>query len=385
MQLQTEQDTTAYQSASNENTPEAFRYYLDHCNIICAQRQAAQKNLKRSEQTARAVQQDSQYYAQARKYGTVPALAAYLSSCKECRDIAQFDQHWDKQQLAELPVDALRRMAQFNKSSTTVGSPKPSKKSVTQQAKVIAPEIKKQVAAAKPKEKSKQAVIAAELAKKEQLAGKMIMLKPGCFQMGSNNGSRDEKPVHKVCLTRSYELGQYEVTQAQWQAVMGKNPAYFNGADRPVEAVSWYDVQNFIAKLNQKTGLSYRLPTEAEWEYACRAGTRKEYCGDDVNSIAWYEGNSNGRTHAVGLKQANSLGFHDMSGNVWEWVEDRYDENYYGSSPSNDPTGATKTPSRVYRGGSWYNGASFSRATNRDYDSPSNRDRNLGFRLARTL
>ncbi len=385
MQLQTKQDIAAYQSADNENTPKAFRYYLDNCNIVCAQRQVAEKSLKTSEQAARAVQQDSQYYAQARKYGSVPALAAYLSSCKECQDIAQFDQHWDKQQLADLPADASRRIAQFNKPAAVVVASKSSKKPATKQAKVTAPEVKKQVAAEKPKEKTKQAVITEELKEKERLAGKMIMLKPGCFQMGNSNGSRDEKPVHKVCLTQSYELGQYEVTQAQWQAVMGKNPAHFNGSDRPVEEVSWHDVQNFLAKLNQKTGLKYRLPTEAEWEFACRAGQRKEYCGDDINSIAWYEGNSNAKTHAVGLKQANALGFYDMSGNVWEWVEDRYDERYYHSSPSNDPKGAVGAASRVYRGGSWYNGASYSRATNRDYDSPSNRDRNLGFRLARTL
>ncbi len=382
MQLQIAQDVAAYQSAEHENTPEALRYYLAHCDGVCAYRKSAQKRLKKSEAIARAVRQDSQYYAQARQYGTSPALAAYLSSCTECRDIAQLEAHWSQRQLAELPEEALQRIEHFNQPTA------PSIKAVTKSVKISKVVVKKkerQKPKAIPQEKSKQALIAEALAKKEQWVGKMIMLKPDCLQMGSDNGSRDEQPVHKVCITQSYELGQYEVTQAQWKAVMGKNPAHFNGADRPIENVSWHDVQNFIAQLKQKTGLDYRLPTEAEWEYACRAGSDAEYCGGDVNSVAWYEGNANAKTHAVGLKRANSLGFYDMSGNVWEWVEDGYDERYYRHSPTNDPKGAIGATSRVYRGGSWYNGASYNRATNRDYDNPSNRDRNLGFRLARTL
>ena len=154
--------------------------------------------------------------------------------------------------------------------------------------------------------------------------------------MGSNSnyGGRDEKPVHRVCLTQDYYLGKYEVTQAQWQQVMGNNPAYYKGSNKPVENVVWDDVQDFIRKLNQQTGLHYRLPTEAEWEYACRSGGEdQKYCGgNNANSVAWYDDRSGSGPRPVGQKQANGLGLYDISGNVWEWVQDRYDGDYYSNS-----------------------------------------------------
>jgi len=216
-----------------------------------------------------------------------------------------------------------------------------------------------------------------------------IKIQPGCFQMGSatsESGREDDETRHRVCLTQHYELGQYEVTQGQWEKVMGSNPSIFTdcGSNCPVENVSWDDIQEFIRKLNRKTGRRYRLPTEAEWEYACRSGGRDEkYCGgNDVNSLGWTDDNSGNETHRVGQKRANGLGIYDMSGNVYEWVED-----WYGSYPSSsvtDPKGPSSGSVRVSRGGSWYLRARYLRSAYRGRSSPGYRDVDLGFRLART-
>ncbi|HFB64127.1 MAG TPA: hypothetical protein ENJ60_01180 [Aeromonadales bacterium] len=217
---------------------------------------------------------------------------------------------------------------------------------------------------------------------------KLVKIPQGCFQMGSNNGEGDEKPVHKVCITKPFYLGKYEVTQGQWQAIMGNNPSEFKkGNNHPVENVSWNDVQRFIKKLNTKTGKNYRLPTEAEWEYACRSGGKNQkYCGgDSIDSLGWHdEGWKNGH-HAVGGKSPNGLGLYDMSGNVWEWVQDRYGENYYQSSPTNNPTGPSGGSFRGDRGGSWGSSASYARSAFRRLDAPSNSSSFLGFRLARSF
>jgi len=179
----------------------------------------------------------------------------------------------------------------------------------------------------------------------------------GCFQMGDTfgDGDKDEKPVHEVCLD-GFLMGKFEVTQGLWQAVMAENPAYFKkGPGYPVETVSWEDVQIFLKALNAKTGKSFRLPTEAEWEYACRSGGKQQkYCGGENRDVlAWYKDNSGEMTHPVGQKAANGLGLYDMSGNVWEWVQDWYDKGYYGKSPGQNPTGASSGSGRDLRGGSW--------------------------------
>ena len=212
----------------------------------------------------------------------------------------------------------------------------------------------------------------------------MVALKGGCFQMGSpaNKANRDkDEQQHRVCV-QPFKLGKYEVTQAQWQAVMGSNPANFKdcGGDCPVEQVSFYQVHDFIAKLNQKTGQHYRLPTEAEWEYACRGGKQQTYCGpDNADAVAWYTNNSGRTTHPVGKKQGNCFGLYDLSGNVWEWTCSAYAETYNGNEKScaND-----STASRVLRGGSWDFNDWYARSANRYGGNPADRFSDDGFRLA---
>ena len=215
----------------------------------------------------------------------------------------------------------------------------------------------------------------------------MVFVQGGTFTMGctSEQGSdcdADESPSHRVMLSDFY-IGKYEVTQKQWKAVMGNNPSYFKGDDLPVESVSWVDIQEFIRKLNAQTGKHYRLPTEAEWEYAARGGNRSngyKYSGSNViGNVAWYYGNSGSETHPVGSKFPNELGLYDMSGNVWEWCSDWYGS--YGSSAQSNPAGATTGSGRVDRGGSWINFARNCRVSNRLYDFPDYRDNGIGFRL----
>jgi formylglycine-generating enzyme required for sulfatase activity len=212
----------------------------------------------------------------------------------------------------------------------------------------------------------------------------MVHVEGGTFQMGSNDYD-NEKPIHSVTLG-NFSIGKYEVTQAQWRAVMGNNPSNNKNCDNcPVEQVSWEDVQQFLSKLNSMSGKRYRLPTEAEWEYAARGGSSSKgykYSGsDDVNAVAWYNGNSGSKTHSVGGKSANELGIYDMSGNVWEWCSDWYDDKYYSSSPSSNPTGAVTGTFRVLRGGSWRSNAVRCRVADRGEDAPSDRYDNYGFRL----
>ena len=206
----------------------------------------------------------------------------------------------------------------------------------------------------------------------------------GCFPMGETTGDGDEKPVHNVCLDAFY-IGKYEVTQKQWLHLTGKRPSFFSscGDNCPVESVSWNDAQEFIRTLNSLNGGTYRLATEAEWEYACRSGGKTErFCGgDDVNTVAWHDKSSNSHPHPTGEKRPNGLGIYDMSGNVWEWVSDLYDKDYYSKSSARNPEGALLGSTRVIRGGSWYNDSRNVRATLRSSDKPDHRSINLGFRL----
>ena len=192
-----------------------------------------------------------------------------------------------------------------------------------------------------------------------------------------------EKPAHQVTLS-DYMICKTEVTQELWQAVMGSNPSFFKGDNLPVECVSWNDCQKFIKKLNSLTGLQFRLPTEAEWEYAARGGNKSKgykYSGsNDIGSVAWYMNNSSSKTHTVATKSANELGFYDMSGNVWEWCSDRHGD--YSSGSQTNPKGPTLGSYRVYRGGSWINYARYCRVSYRNSSNPDLRGSNLGLRLA---
>ena len=221
----------------------------------------------------------------------------------------------------------------------------------------------------------------------------MVAVEGGTFTMGatSEQGSDaydddGEKPAHSVTLS-SYHIGQTEVTQELWEAVMGSNPSYFKGSNRPVECVSWDDCQEFLSRLNRITGERFRLPTEAEWEYAARGGSRSrgyKYSGsDNIYDVAWFEKNSNDKgssTHAVATKLPNELGLYDMSGNVWEWCSDWY--GTYSSSAQSNPTGPSTGSLRVRRGGSWCLNARDCRVSLRFNFSPGGRSYYLGLRLA---
>ena len=217
----------------------------------------------------------------------------------------------------------------------------------------------------------------------------------GKFTMGSPENEKGrydrEGPLHMVTITSPFYLGMYEVTQAQWKAVMGNNPSEYRdcGEGCPVEKVSWKDVQEFINKLNQIEGLNkYRLPTEAEWEYACRAGTTTRFnFGDDaavLDQYAWYGGNSGKQPHPVGQKKPNAWGLYDMYGNIMELVQDRWGENYPPASVT-DPTGTSSGASRVVRGGSWSDFPYSVRSAYRSRHSPDCWHDDLGFRLARNF
>ena len=214
----------------------------------------------------------------------------------------------------------------------------------------------------------------------------------GTYTMGDTfgDGDADELPTHQVTVGDFY-IGKYEVTQGEWQAVMTGNtsglsatPSSFSacGAGCPVENVSWDDIQIFISRLNAQSGTNYRLPTEAEWEYAARSGglSEKYSGGSDVDAVAWYWDNSGSTPHPVGQKQANGLGLYDMSGNVWEWVSDWY--GTYDSAAQTNPTGPSTGSYRVFRGGSWYHDAFYVRASFRFNVYPDFRNYSVGFRLA---
>lgn len=218
---------------------------------------------------------------------------------------------------------------------------------------------------------------------------------PGGPNLGGSSLFFSIAPQHKigsresvyVKIARSFAMCTTEVTQGQWKEIMGNNPSEFHncGDNCPVENVSWNEAKEFIKKLNARTGKQYRLPSEQEWAYACQAGVNSEYCGsDNIDSVAWYQGNAENETHPISTKRANAWGIYDMSGNVWEWVEDSWHEDFKGAPTDGGPWIGDST-NRVIRGGSWFSDAQSVHATKRFGFNQSGRSNNIGFRIARTL
>lgn len=221
----------------------------------------------------------------------------------------------------------------------------------------------------------------------------MKLVEAGTFEMGSTSGESDEQPVHTVTISKDYYLGETEVTQALWKAVTGYSPTSNGyswsstcgiGDNYPAYYISYNDVQTFITKLNQLTGQTFRMPTEAEWEYAAKGGNKSQgytYSGSNtISDVTWYSGNSGSKTHPVATKAPNELGIYDMSGNVWEWCSDWYGS--YTSTAVSDPTGNSSGSNRVYRGGGWNSSAGSCCVTYRNFKTPSDRYNFLGLRLA---
>jgi formylglycine-generating enzyme required for sulfatase activity len=221
----------------------------------------------------------------------------------------------------------------------------------------------------------------------------MVMIPGGKFLMGSKDDpfadpppSKDEMPQHEVSI-KSFSIGKFEVTQEQWYELMGTLPSNFKGRSLPVERISWVEAQEFVKKLSEKTGKSYRLPSEAEWEYAARAGSQAAYSfGDNKSELSlfgWFSSNANYQTHPVGKKSPNTFGLFDMNGNVWEWVHDCYNSNYVGAPADGSAWVVESCPKRVLRGGSWQSFSQYLRSADRHNETATNRYQDFGFRVAR--
>jgi formylglycine-generating enzyme required for sulfatase activity len=342
-------DQDAWSQAKSENTPAAYQSYLQrfpsgrYASLAEPARQKAEREQAEREQQETARTQ------------------------REAQETAQREE------------DALWQKAQAAKDSATVQGyldRYPAGRYLTAaHTKLVA--VKKEEEAMRPGKVFKDCTECPE----------MVVIPMGSFEMGSTVNAY-EQPIHTVTIARHFAIGKFEVTQGQWQRLMGNNPSHFAGCgdDCPVEQVSWDDAKAFIQRLNEKTGKIYRLPSESEWEYACRAGNTSTYCGgDNPDAVGWADSPLSGRTHPVGAKQANAWGLFDMSGNVHEWVEDCWNENYRGA-PADGSAWITGLCSvkRVHRSGSWAHPKSFTRAAYRSANTTTVRNF-LGFRLARML
>ena len=275
----------------------------------------------------------------------------------------------------------------------TRNSTKPKAKPKTEQTAKPAPAKKKTNQAAKPsggqRSNSNSAASSSANAKLnlKNLTANMVYVSGGTFTMGATSeqgreADSDEKPTHSVTLS-SFYICKYEVTQTLWEAVMGSNPSNWKGANLPVETVSWDDCHTFIRKLNALTGKNFRLPTEAEWEFAARGGNHSrgyKYAGsNNIETVAWHSDNSGYETHVVGTKSPNELGLYDMSGNVYEWCQDRYGS--YSSASQTNPTGASSGSDRVLRGGGWHGDGEYCRSSCRVKMRPDSHNNGRGLRL----
>ena len=283
-----------------------------------------------------------------------------------------------------LCLATLNTMGQTN--GTITRQRKTTAKKETQQRKTTQAATKKTQPARQAHQQKPAASTSRPKVSLDDIMRNMVYVEGGTFTMGATSEQQepgdDEKPTHRVSLS-SFYIGKYEVTQALWKAVMGSNPSNWKGDNLPVENVSWNDCQTFLRKLNAMTGKNFRLPTEAEWEFAARGGNRSrgyQYSGSNVLSdVAWYYDNSRNKTHNVGTKAPNELGIYDMSGNVWEWCQDW--KGSYSSSAQTNPKGPSSGFDRVFRGGCWAGVAWFCRVAVRR-SLPGSRDYFLGFRLA---
>ena len=282
---------------------------------------------------------------------------------------------------AQFPGEQVRRPVK--KQQTTSTTPE-KKRQTPKKDSEQKPEKKQQEnkpAEQRPSKPSSEVII-------QRLVNNMVYVEGGTFTMGAtseqgSDASSNEKPAHQVTLS-SFSIGKYEVTQEEWEAVMGNNPSSLKGAKRPVESVSWSDCRQFIRKLRTLTGKNFRMPTEAEWEYAARGGNKSrgyKYSGSNIlDDVGWYDSNSSSSTHDAGQLDPNELGLYDMSGNVWEWCADWYGS--YDSNSQSNPGGPSSGSVRVFRGGSWNNYAGRCRVSFRGYSSPGGASSNLGLRLA---
>ena len=284
-----------------------------------------------------------------------------------------------------LCLATLNTMGQTN--GTITRQRKTTAKKETQQRKTTQAAQKKTQPARQAQQQKPAASTSRPKVSLDDIMRNMVYVEGGTFIMGATaeqkNTEKREEPAHSVTLS-SFYIGKYEVTQSLWKAVMGSNPSNRKGDNLPVENVSWNDCQTFLRKLNAMTGKNFRLPTEAEWEYAARGGNRSrgyQYSGSKkIDDVAWYRNNSGSKTHNVGTKAPNELGIYDMSGNVWEWCQDWYGD-YHGYSQTN-PTGPSSGSDRVNRGGGWDYDARICRVAYRSLNAPDVRFSLLGLRLA---
>ena len=284
-----------------------------------------------------------------------------------------------------LCLATLNTMGQTN--GTITRQRKTTAKKETQQRKTTQAATKKTQPARQAQQQKPAASTSRPKVSLDDIMRNMVYVEGGTFTMGATseqqNPDDDEKPTHRVSLS-SFYIGKYEVTQALWKAVMGSNPSNWKGDNLPVEKVSWNDCQTFLRKLNTMTGKNFRLPTEAEWEFAARGGNRSrgyQYSGSNVLSdVAWYDDNSGSKTHNVGTKAPNELSIYDMSGNVWEWCQDW--KGSYSSSTQTNPKGPSSGSNRVGRGGGWNSFARYCRVAYRIIIAPDNGGSGLGLRLA---
>jgi formylglycine-generating enzyme required for sulfatase activity len=393
VQVQTTADTEteAWRAALSADTAAAYKTYLDaypNGRFVLAARirlTAADKPQQTAPPQAANLTEDpeTRIWNEAKSTGAREQFESYLGQYPKGKyavlvkgELAKLDER-DRKQRRQQEAER-QRLAAEQKQREAAELEKAEAMRREQEAARLAAERKKAEAELRPGKRFKDCSDCPE----------MVVIPEGSFEMGSESGESREKPVHRVTIPRFFALGKAEVTQAQWRAVTGVNPSHFSrcGDDCPVEKVSWDDAQEFVRKLSQKTGKPYRLPSEAEWEYACRAGGQHEYCGsDNSDSVARYLNNSGRTTHAVASKQANAFGLHDMSGNVWEWVEDCWQNSYNGAPADGSPWISGDCVMRVMRGGSWNYLQKFVRSANRNWDVVSDKNYFLGLRVARTL